>query len=594
MPPLSIPHGPAEIELWRKKATRIDNTYSKRLGMVIGQIESLVHVEPLKGLRKTDEGATVKEYAQIPGMETDFASQTVVEAVFSEDQRFLERAALPIEEEFPEGSRAFFLGEFNYGRPLEITRHVANKVEIWIQVAKEKEPNFGHTIVKRAERELPYTPSFSVAKTLGINPLVLSKITASFQVISGDNKLNLGLNLKFEAKKLKVLGYSRRGQNGWEFSQKAIELLQQYMIKFPEFVAGIQRNPRENIYNATDFYHESDAPLKIKEIQAWLKSIESKNFEKVPLEAEQLDSNTVMKIEEAADAALKAGPPVEVQKIKGVPRNALLKPSDAEHRLGSQTFTLGDRIVYVQDSGRVPIATRGTVVGLTRTTRMTLLDVVFDDTFMSGTSLGDRCSPFRGSTIPTTSVLNLSKPQVQAISKAAESRRVQQQATPLIAKGYGAPTGPNGRGQLQPASAPPLLRDSFRGVLSRYPNGMAGGVARGRGGPGFIQQPLPPQLTNGNGRGGRGGGPGNGRGRVLTNVNGRAGWRGGRGGPVGNGVQPQNYHAVPPPPSLDARGGARGSSRGRARGARGRGGPVVNQPVQQVPVQPVPVQPQTQ
>ncbi|KAL9112661.1 MAG: hypothetical protein Q9187_007737, partial [Circinaria calcarea] len=381
--PIAVPHGPSEIDIWRRKAERIENVYSKRLGMIIGYVESLVHVEILKGLRKTDDGSTIKEYAHIPGIETDYASQMVVDAVVSEDQRFLEKAALSIEEEFPEGARAFFLGDFNYGRPLEIIRHVDNRADIWISTVKGKGSEFGREIARFAERDSPYTPSFAVARMLGLNPLVLSKITSAFQVSLDEGRVNLGLNLKFEAKKLKVLGYSRRGPTGWEFSGKAIHLIQQYMVNFPEFIAGIQRNPQGNVYDAADFYPGQDYKSKIKDIQVWLKLVESKSFEKVPLEAEQLDSEVVMKIEQAADEAVRNGPPVEGKKIKGVPRNALLKPSDAESRLGNQHFTIGDRVVYVQDSGRVPIATRGTVVGLTRTSRTTLLDVVFDVTFMS-------------------------------------------------------------------------------------------------------------------------------------------------------------------------------------------------------------------
>jgi 5'-3' exoribonuclease 1 len=222
------------------------------------------------------------------------------------------------------------------------------------------------------------------------------------------------------------------------------------MTKFPEFFAGIQRKPQGNQYDAEDFYPAEIAGEKIKEIAAWLKSIESKNFEKVPLDAEQLDSDVVMAIEKAADAAL-ATPSnaVDFKKLKGVPRNALMKPSDAEHRLGNQKFALGDRVVYVQDSGRVPIATRGTVVGISRTPRSVLLDVVFDQTFMSGTTLGDRCSPFRGSTIPIASVLNLTNKQVVANSKAAAEKRPAPVSTPLTVNGgYGAPMGPGGRGQV--------------------------------------------------------------------------------------------------------------------------------------------------
>ncbi|KAL3422909.1 exonuclease kem1 [Phlyctema vagabunda] len=573
---ISKPHGPREIDDWKKKADRIESTYSKRLGIIIGAVESIVHVEMLKGLKKTDEGATVKEYAIQHGTEIEYATQVVVDEVVSEDQRFLEKAAVSIEEEFPVGSRAFFLGEFNYGRPLEVVKHNDNKAEIWLSTVKEKEPEFGWAVVSKAEKENTYVPSYTVAKMLHLHPLVLSKITSSFSVSAiGQMRLNLGLNLKFESKKLKVLGYSRRSDNGWEFSGKAIDLLAQYMTKFPEFIAGIQRKPQGNEYDETDFYPKEIAGAKIKEIVAWLKSIESKHFEKVPLDAAQLDSDVVMAIEKAADAALeKVGPNgVEFKKLKGVPRNALMKPSDAEHRLGNQKFRLGDRVVYVQDSGRVPIATRGTVVGISRTPRTTLLDVVFDLTFMSGTSLGDRCTPFRGSTVPAASVLNLSNKQVIAGSKAAVDKKPAQISSPLTlngANGYGAPAGPGGRGQFREAGAPAPLRGSFRGAVAGFRgNGTRG---RGRGGANNAQPAVhssqindPAIIHQGNANGGNG-----------TNGarGGRGGFRGGRGAPAA--VQ-QSYNSMPPPANLDAQRGGRGrggNRGGRGRGGRGRGGGV--------------------
>jgi len=46
-----------------------------------------------------------------------------------------------------------------------------------------------------------------------------------------NNSINLGLRLKTEAKKLKVLGYLPRCETGWEFSQKAIDFVKEYMTK---------------------------------------------------------------------------------------------------------------------------------------------------------------------------------------------------------------------------------------------------------------------------------------------------------------------------------------------------------------------------
>lgn len=601
-PAIAVPHGPQELAIWRKKAERIESTYSKRLGMMIGEVQALVHVDILKGLKKTNDGATIKEFAVMPGIETEYASQVVVEDVISPDQRFIEHDALPVEQEFTIGLRAFFLGDFNYGRVLEVTGHSGNKVAIKISTAAAKVPEFGRQVVADAERRTPFSPSFSVAKVLGLNPLVLSKLTSSFQVNVDDSRVNLGLNLKFEAKKLKVLGYSRRGQTGWEFSEKAIQLIRLYMIKFPEFIAGIQRNSQGNIYNATDFYPESEAKAKIKEIQLWLKEVESKSFEPVPLDADQLDSDTVHAIEAAVKQVSHLDPANngKILRINGAPRNAILKPSDAEQRLNSQRFTLGDRVVYVADSGKVPIATRGTIIGKSRTARNTLLDILFDIEFISGTSLGDRCSPFRGQTVPSWAVLNLTDRQVIAGNRATDNNKHPSQTVPLTVRGYGAPMGPNGQGQLKPATVPAPLQGSYLGAVGgARSNGHRGGSAgsRGRGGLGFNnihsgQQQIPirqvqPQGYNTRGapRGGTQQPSARGRGNLNGPSASRSGYtpldRGGSEGIVQNNpaFKPQAYHNAPPPANLNNRGRARGRGGLRGEAERGRGqGPVRGAP----------------
>ena len=59
---------------------------------------------------------------------------------------------------------------------------------------------------------------------------------------AGDSKVNIGLNLKFEAKAQKVLGYSQKGESGWEFSNKAVELIREYISLFPEICSGLDRS----------------------------------------------------------------------------------------------------------------------------------------------------------------------------------------------------------------------------------------------------------------------------------------------------------------------------------------------------------------
>lgn len=608
-------HSGRDIEEWNKKAARIENFYSKRLAIITGSVESLVHVEMLKGLIKTEDGATVKAYGPIPGMETDYALQVIVDEVVSPDERFIERAALPIEEEFPVGTHAFFLGEFAYGRPLEVLGHTDNKAEIIVSYVA-KEPDFARQIIYRAEQQSGYKPSYAVAKDLGLHPLVLSKITSSFYVytVGGSMKVNLGLNLKFEGRKQKVLGYSRKSQSGWEFSPAAIILLISYMTQFPDFFAAILRNPTGSELNDTDLWPDPDvASAKIKEIGAWLKTVETSKFERVPLDAQQLDSEVVMKLQKASDALREAEVKPTPKKMTGVPRSALLHPKDAEQRLGHQTFKLGDRVVYVAASGKVPIAARGTVVGVSTVGNHHMLDILWDNAFMNGTTLNGRCEPFRGQTVSANSVLNTSYRQVIIDSKSSMGRRPIQ--APITANGYGTSTGP----QLRDAAAPGPLRGSWRGAV----NGGNRRVTNGRGSPSqrgprnsvphiqhssLVYRPHPDgqrpifsgqdgttaqnrqydhahnavrleshngvqggRVSRGSGRGGRGmRGGGSNRGELFVP---NAGSMTGQppNVPISNGQVTQSYNAVPPPAGLDAQGSGRGRGRSRGQG-RGRGG----------------------
>ena len=61
-----------------------------------------------------DTGAFVKDY-EGPEKEVEQAVQMAVSEVNSEDPRFIEKEAPPLSEEFPEGSKVFFLGEHAYG-----------------------------------------------------------------------------------------------------------------------------------------------------------------------------------------------------------------------------------------------------------------------------------------------------------------------------------------------------------------------------------------------------------------------------------------------------------------------------------------------
>lgn len=78
-------------------------------------------------------------------------------------------------------------------------------------------------------------------------PLVLSRNISICTVLVDDNRLNLGLNLEFEAKKLTMLGCSHHGDDGGKFSLKAIDLVNENITPLSSLSSSIviQRTHKE-------------------------------------------------------------------------------------------------------------------------------------------------------------------------------------------------------------------------------------------------------------------------------------------------------------------------------------------------------------
>ncbi|KAF8975312.1 exonuclease II [Cyathus striatus] len=406
---VSTPHAPQGLGHWKVKAKRIRQVYSKRCGVITGDVDILLHVRPLKGLKRLETGAFVKDYDG-PEKEVEQAVQMCLSEVASEDPRFLEREAPPLSEEFPEGSKIFFLGEHAYGVAAEVFATSESTLSVVLEFyPAEKLENVRFKAIVDRRKAGRYYPSFKASEMLGLSGRALSKITSSFMVLTSDKqKANLGLSLKFEAKSLKVIDYSRKDGRYWEFSEKAIELLREYKEKYPDIFQSLDRTG-DAMAQASDVLSGPDPDSRVKEIKGWLKSKGVHDFEPVSLFCDQLGKVTVGEIERLVNEITQKKSLSAIKKdiVKGIPRQAGLKPSHAVYRLQNQRFALGDRVTMVQDSGGVPLSVKGVVVGLYAKT----MDVIWDVPLMSGSTLGDRCSQYRGSTVEFTACLNLTNPQ---------------------------------------------------------------------------------------------------------------------------------------------------------------------------------------
>lgn len=408
---VGTPHDHSFLIAWKKKADRIEGHYSKRFGVLTGNIDVLLHVRPLRGLKRMDDGSLIKDYEDAD-KETEQAVQMAVHHVVVEDERYLEQSAPPLKEEFPVGSKVIFLGDHAYGVAAQVAGVGDNALAVNLAFfPDERAENERYRQVVRTRQTERYYPSFVLARQLGISSLALSRITSTMLVEHKDGKSNIGLSLKFESKGQKVLGYSRKNDRGWEYSEATYRLVEKYLAAYPEVFATLDGSDRGVAKAWEMFRNEADPDAKLKEIRNWLKEQGVLDLEPVTLFAEELERNTVTQLEKLADDFNSHRKLEDIKRIlvRRIPRQAILKPAHAEFRLQGQVFSLGDRVVMAQDSavGGVPLSMKGVVIGLNTTS----IDVVWDSPFIGGGNLSGRCSEQRGSTVPFSSCLNLSRPQ---------------------------------------------------------------------------------------------------------------------------------------------------------------------------------------
>ena len=222
----------------------------------------------------------------------------------------------------------------------------------------KSEPNIGKVRAKQDEKLIRYYPSFIVAKKLQIHPLFLSRITSKFMVGGlNDRLINFGLEIKFESRHEKVLGYARRNVRGWEFSEMTMALLSEYKKNFPDLFQKLSTAGRD-VPSISKLYPGKDInELKklIEDVRSWLKAVRQ-NFVTVSLESESLTKASMAAVEEFIEKYSISPADVSKKQLAKVPREAVLDPEAAFSLLRTQKFDLGDRVIYIQNSGKVPVS----------------------------------------------------------------------------------------------------------------------------------------------------------------------------------------------------------------------------------------------
>lgn len=380
-------------------------------------IDGLVYAKKVIGVTPNNNGKLIKVFSD--KIEC-FPIQLVVSSIENADARFEEKDPVPLSEEYPSGTPIIFLGKTAYGTPAVVIGTEGNTLAIQFSKQETPEPSYGLDAAKVEHDSIVFRSAFDTSKILGIKGYVLSKITSNYMIFDTNNKkINVGLGLKFEGKGIKTLGYTKKNGRYWEYSDLAIILIRDYMQQFSKLLSALQSYQSNNIPKATELFphmNEDQISEILRNVKNYLLN-KKEGLTQVTLSSDSMSKSSISKIEDQIIHYSQTPQPVKTFKVKNIPRFAVLNPSVPVLRLKQQQFRLGDRVLYVLVSGKVPLFSKGTVVGFRSSETSVSVHVVFDLPILTGNRFNGRLKTQRGLSVDSSSLLNISLKQFFYVPK---------------------------------------------------------------------------------------------------------------------------------------------------------------------------------
>ncbi|GJQ70278.1 putative 5'-3' exoribonuclease [Trypoxylus dichotomus] len=422
---------------WHLEKSGIDEFYTTRFGIEVGEINILIHAKVLSGRRYmfSRQGRVTLEKQWAP-VTTAYPLQVIVRDIAVHDENHT--TFRDLESVFPRGSNCFMLGQPYYGCMGEVKESKEDVQNGRIKVAMQcpPEPNFDSIRDFEKSIRVKYLNSHDAATRLSMSRHLFTRVTGSILVTTlpkmhaneDTNKVNVGLNLKFSKRNEEIPGYTKREGNLWLYSEKAIELVKAYCDFCPKLFEYLNSH-YENVCHLEDIFPGSTGKQQLKELSEWIKSRPYYTVERRSCGTLMLEPDVIKMVEEIVSNSKSTGKVKEI--IMKVKPHLLYKP---DLYIGNvppdpnSKFQLYDRVVNVRESYTVPLGLRGTVIAIHFSEGDkddNYYDVVFDDVFPGGLSLN--CSAQKGYRLPKTALINKSYGQREYELKAGKSGELMQQ-----------------------------------------------------------------------------------------------------------------------------------------------------------------------
>uniref|UniRef100_A0A8C5PDK7 5'-3' exoribonuclease 1 n=1 Tax=Leptobrachium leishanense TaxID=445787 RepID=A0A8C5PDK7_9ANUR len=425
VPPVKVAYvGDKEQNIWIKEVQGISEHFHRRKGVVINDTLVVLYAQLMTGRQyQLSQNGEINLEKQWSKQVLPFAYQTTVKDITAFDPGSKQFKTLG--ELFSPGSVVFMLGNPYYGCTGEVqdSSDVLSENRIRVLFNIPSEPQLDALIQNQHKFSVKYNPGYVLASRLGVNGYLVSRFTGSIFIgrgskrnPHGEQRANVGLNLKFNKKNEEVPGYTKKVGTEWTYSSAVEQLLGEYIERYPDLFAYISKHSQDDMFYEDDIWpgDQENGAEKVQEIVSWLKAHPVSLMSRSSCDLQILDSAIVEKIEEEIEKCKlkKSSKKVRVT----VKPHLLFKPLEQQHGVvpdRDAEFRLFDRVVNVRESFSVPLGLRGTVMGIKGAERDldVLLEVLFDEEFLGGLTI--RCSQSRCYRMPTSALINLSHGESQ-------------------------------------------------------------------------------------------------------------------------------------------------------------------------------------
>lgn len=404
---------------WLKDVQGNTEHFVKRKGIVVNETAVVLYGQLLTGRKYIPRAdGTVLLEKQWSKQVLPFSYQTVVKDIKAFDSSLSRFKTL--EELFPPATVVFMVGNPYYGAMGEVqdSSDVIKEGRVRVVFNVPYEPQLEALIHNQHKYSVKYSPGYVLASRLGVTSYLVSRFSGSIFIgrgskrnPCGEQKANVGLNLKFNKKNEEVPGYTKKTEKEWLYSAAVEELLAEYLDRFSEVFDNVSRNSHDDVFYEDDIWPDVDqnGAERVAEITSWLKGHPVSSISRASCDLQLLDTGIVEKIVEEVE---KAKVKKSTKKVRvTVKPHLLFRPLEQHQGVvpdPDAEYHLFDRVVNIRESFTVPLGLKGTIIGIKGADRESevLYEVVFDEEFAGGLTV--RSTSGRGYRLPPCSLINLS------------------------------------------------------------------------------------------------------------------------------------------------------------------------------------------